>query len=536
MVKKMNPPRPRGWVPILCAVLAEGFALVALMREPQVPRAISSLRPVPYVISKETTWITEPLRSDGTVDYVAALNARLSEGVTPENNAAVLLVEVMGAEEIQPEIREEFYKQLGVPLPENTQGMLKPFDDFVDRYLETVESPDKEKLREELSDQFDEAWERPWTQTEFPILAQWLNENKQAIELILAATQRPRLHFPNVLRNEDETIWHSQISMIIALRKLGKTLCVHAMYSIGQAQTEAACSDAIACHRLATWGCAISADYYQMGIAIGTYERRIALALAESSETTQAQLAKLRRDLAAEPLPTSAAEAYDLFVRFTLLDWARQVETAAQAVEYGEGWEMPQAQFWSRFGEMGLDIGVVLRTINSQCSAMVEALGQPNYLGRKAAYDRIVQEFQAFREKSLDANEVANVVPERRPAQEVVSTQFAYEFWSFLGGLSYATETKSHMRRQVTLLGLALAEYHRDFGNYPERLDALVPKYLDEVPQDAFTLKPLIYRPREDGYLVYSLGPDGQDDNGAEFSPDGELDDVSIRMPIEREM
>jgi hypothetical protein len=39
-----------------------------------------------FTISKETTFITEPLDKDGYPDYAAALNARLSKGVTPENN------------------------------------------------------------------------------------------------------------------------------------------------------------------------------------------------------------------------------------------------------------------------------------------------------------------------------------------------------------------------------------------------------------------------------------------------------------------
>jgi len=41
-------------------------------------------------VSKETTWITEPLNADGTVNYVAAADAWLSKGVTRENNAAIL--------------------------------------------------------------------------------------------------------------------------------------------------------------------------------------------------------------------------------------------------------------------------------------------------------------------------------------------------------------------------------------------------------------------------------------------------------------
>jgi hypothetical protein len=48
----------------------------------------------PLAISKETTWITQPLRSDGTPDYVAWLTRRYAAGVTSENNAAVVLGQV----------------------------------------------------------------------------------------------------------------------------------------------------------------------------------------------------------------------------------------------------------------------------------------------------------------------------------------------------------------------------------------------------------------------------------------------------------
>lgn len=526
----------RGRVGIVSGALAVGFALFAWMREPQVSPKHFALKPVPYTISHETTWITEPLRPDGAVDYVAALNARLGEGVTPENNAAVLLMEVIGAEEIEPGIREEFYRQLGVPLPENAKGDFESYRDFVDRYLESVESPDEE-LRERLLDHYYEAWERPWTPTEFPILAQWLDANQQSIERIVAATEWPRLYFPYVIANEEEWFYPSRSSMTSELRELEKMICIHAMHAIGQGQLESAHRDVMACNRLATWGCDSSTVYYQMGIANVRYERRIALALAASPFSTPEQLRNLRRDLASRPLPVGAAMAYDLSERFTVLDWARRFKTVTEAVKVGKAFDMPQTQIWKRFGEMGLDVGLVLTIVNSRFSQMVEALKQPDYLSRKAALEQFVEELQAFRKKSLDSNEVANLILGRRPAQEVVSTEFAHEFaWYLLYGSPNVTETENLMLRQITLLGLALAEYQRDHGNYPGTLDALVPKYLDAIPLDAFTLKPLIYKPRDDGYLLYSLGPDGEDDSGAEFSPDGELDDVSIRMPIEPEM
>ena len=57
-------------------------------------------------VSKETTYFTEPLREDGYPDYVAALNRRMSEGVTPENNAVALWWQAMGPSEIDVEDRD----------------------------------------------------------------------------------------------------------------------------------------------------------------------------------------------------------------------------------------------------------------------------------------------------------------------------------------------------------------------------------------------------------------------------------------------
>src|SRR5271163_71889 len=94
---------------IISIGLAGLLALVTLM----VSRPFAEDRPAakaeakqakkPYVavtISKETTFITAPLRKDGYVNYVAALNQRFGAGVTPENNAAVPFLKAMGPGEI----------------------------------------------------------------------------------------------------------------------------------------------------------------------------------------------------------------------------------------------------------------------------------------------------------------------------------------------------------------------------------------------------------------------------------------------------
>lgn len=58
------------------------------------PRTAKPLTPS-VAISKETTYFTGPLKSDGSIDFFAAINDRFSEGLTPENNAARIIVPIL---------------------------------------------------------------------------------------------------------------------------------------------------------------------------------------------------------------------------------------------------------------------------------------------------------------------------------------------------------------------------------------------------------------------------------------------------------
>ncbi len=64
--------------------------------------------------------------------------------------------------------------------------------------------------------------------------------------------------------------------------------------------------------------------------------------------------------------------------------------------------------------------------------------------------------------------------------------------------------------------GLAVERYRLAHGALPETLRDLVPTYLPDVPLDPFDGKPLRYKHFEQGYAVYSVGPDGNDDGGRE--------------------
>jgi len=71
--------------------------------------------PVEIIVSRETTYILGPLNPDGTPNYVKYLDDKYAEGVTPENNAAPLLLRAFGPDLLPAEIRAESLRRLKLP-------------------------------------------------------------------------------------------------------------------------------------------------------------------------------------------------------------------------------------------------------------------------------------------------------------------------------------------------------------------------------------------------------------------------------------
>jgi hypothetical protein len=71
------------------------------------------------------------------------------------------------------------------------------------------------------------------------------------------------------------------------------------------------------------------------------------------------------------------------------------------------------------------------------------------------------------------------------------------------------------------LIACALERYRVAHNAYPEKLDALVPQYLDKIPTDIIGGRPLHYRRADGGkFLLYSVGWNETDDGGKSGSDD----------------
>jgi hypothetical protein len=71
---------------------------------------------------------------------------------------------------------------------------------------------------------------------------------------------------------------------------------------------------------------------------------------------------------------------------------------------------------------------------------------------------------------------------------------------------------------QVTRGGLALKRYKMANDAYPETLADLTPSFLDTLPKDPCSGNNILYRKEGKGFLLYSVGSDQQDDQGAPYN------------------
>ena len=74
---------------------------------------------------------------------------------------------------------------------------------------------------------------------------------------------------------------------------------------------------------------------------------------------------------------------------------------------------------------------------------------------------------------------------------------------------------RTHTSIEALVALLATLRYEEDLGQWPESLQQLVEAgYLERVPLDCYSDGPLIYKRTTDGFLLYSVGSDFDDDGG----------------------
>jgi hypothetical protein len=495
-----------------------------------------------FTVGKDTTHVTGPLDEDGYINYVAALNQRLGEGVKPTENAVVLLWRAFGPRPTGQNMPPEFFRLLSIePPPEKGDYFIS-----LERYLKERHNDDPPPDRNEIDHLIERTSQRAWTAKDFPRVAAWLKANEKPLALIVEATKRPKYYSPLAPERTPKgssEVFDALMPGVMMSRNLANALAARAMLHAGEGRTEEAWQDLLACHRLARQvGRGGTLIEGLVGVALDSIATGADLALVEHARPHAKRLKGWLRDVEALPPVPQMADKIALGERFFFLDSTMMM--ARGGVEYLEqmaGGPPAKAPTVQRAlvqrGLDNLDWDPVLRSANRWYDRMVAAMRLKDRRAREEQLDKLERELKALRAKGLDL-EVAGLAglfvggkDASRAAGQKIGDLLICLLMPALRKVQQAGERQEQVRDNLRV-ALAVAAYRHDRGRYPEKLEALAPAYLAAVPKDRFSGKALVYRPSEKGYLLYSVGANGKDEEGRWYDDDPPGDDPGVRVPL----
>ncbi len=290
--------------------------------------------PVAIEVGPETTILMGPLRGDGTVDYLAAINAKMSAGVTVENNAFVGMLPAIGTgeETLGPRWREILRMTGGV----ESKGCWKK------RKFEVKLSwPQGESLLET----------RGWRAEEYPEADGWLRSNGEAMRIIGEAAKRERYWIPLLATTPDGGMARVSVGHRDAggfARQLSEAFRYRAMRRLGEKDVAGAWEDLGTAHRLNRL---LAQDsMFIMGIIGKVFDNHVVngdVAVLESGLADRGMLLRILTALQALPAFPSEAETLERSEIYSYSDAVQELAREYKRKGLTAAWWLP-APDWNR--------------------------------------------------------------------------------------------------------------------------------------------------------------------------------------------
>jgi len=430
------------------------------------------LGPHQITISKETTHILGPVNDDGTIDYIAYMNAEHSKGVTKENNAVIPLLEIFGPTSLPKDYGAKICEMLGIDVPTEEDKQFTTLDDFGGEETET-----NDKLQKAVKD--------PWVTEQYPVVAQWLKVNRHALDATIIAVRRTGYYLPTVAPDDAEyPVATMSIPSVQAYLTMSRALCARAMLKLNSGDTAGAWMDLITARRLARH---VSHGYSLVeglvALAIEEVACQATNATAGSGKLTKTQarafLANLQR---LSPL-RDIADMIDQAERFLMLDSLLKTANKTKL----PGWDK------------------VLINANTHYDSLVGAFRQDTFKARTEAMDDHCRRCEEFHQATHTRSSITSLWRRFSDPAGTAGNALITLLMPAIGR-SMVLRDRATARGELSLVAMALAVYKAEKKAYPDKLSQLSPGYLKKVPDDLFIDKPFFYKRTGKGYLLYSVG------------------------------
>lgn len=382
---------------------------------------ICLVRRVPLKISRETTCITGPMKSDGLrVDYLAAWELETyPKDIATDRNGFRLIIEHLGASPHAPPWHTaQICQKLGLPGEPRPDMTFEGPDDFLEAWLESddcdeeligalVNSSQSGEVLEELQERL----YRPWTLDELPMMATWLANNGPALDLMAEVSRTPTFRIPLARENEDKLLIELLLPEVQQARFVARGLSARANHRIAMGDIDGAVDDILACKRygrlVGHGSCLVQ---MLVGVAIEGIADAVGIAGSPEHPPARQQLQRLVDGLNDLP-PAVEFEETLRFERYMTLDYVQALANGyATLDDWGITESVPRG--------IGFDWNLVARRVNGYFDSVpnTSASPQPTWDWRAFASLRVRSEYVA--ESILGAWDIVQEVQRRRTCSD----------------------------------------------------------------------------------------------------------------------
>lgn len=482
--------------------------------------------PVPIRVSKETTWATEPVLEDGSIDYSVAFDNLHKEGVTLENNALVPLLAIFEIED--PEIRTGLAERLGMTT-DDIPGTPHPIVTWEER-LEKI--PELSEIVDGFGDlSLEDVVGLLYQGEVHPHFEVWARHNEPAMSVAREASHKSHYWLPCVSFEYPSTTFAIVNSWmpVVYLLNISKVLALHAHWKAATGDPRAAWEDVFAVHRLSRLQSTRSTLIEQLvSVVMNASATEAAQGLVANNHFTKGGPRGLLSQLSELRPRIDVMRAINVGERFMMLDSVTALWRGKDISEIADG--------ESFFGAGGMfDPNEMMAGGNEWYDRLIVPLSGPNRAEELRDGRTFPDVDEMLEARRSNAYEIYLYRLGGRPFRKEFSRSFMTLLFALLTPAlkkAYWQEIEEVARFELERLAVALAAWKLEKGTFPESLDELKSGLLEEIPPDPLSGSPFVYKRTEEGYLLYSVGCNGVDDKGEKKeSWNSEKDDISVRVP-----
>ena len=344
-------------------------------------------------------------------------------------------------------------------------------------------------------------WPGDLNDVEMQILLEWVNDNEEALELVIEGTKRP--HYWTVYSATEKALIEGGLPDDALMKELSsyKTLARalnwrSRWYKAYKGDIGSALNDCIALQKFSS---------HQQGKGL-LIEQLVGIAIEALAQNTISMIIE-KVDVPADTLKNIQEQLQN--------EYAKPHNVINLEGEKAFWYDLVQRGFTDdgkgggRVLKEGLPL--VIKDVKSSLSGFF-FFSYPDRREVVATIDRYFSQVQELlKETPYQLKESGDSQQWDELGKELMMLKILGPAHVKIGQLSWRLKTG----RAGLLTTLAVLRYKKENGEYPLNLQELVKRgYLTELPMDPYSDKPLVYKKTDDGFLLYSVGMNFKDDSG----------------------